>query len=55
MVREVFGRKPRDLLIAHQDAAAQASRLGRPGLAPWPEQLLGLLAEFGSRLEAAPR
>ena len=39
--------------LEHSDenAAAQASRLGRPELGPWPEQLLGLLAEFGSRLE----
>ena len=42
--------------LEHSDenAAAQASRLGRPELGPWPEQLLGLLAEFGSRLETAP-
>ncbi len=41
--------------LEHSDenAAAQASRLGRPELGPWPEQLLGLLAEFGSRLETA--
>jgi hypothetical protein len=36
-----------------ENAAAQATRLGRPELGPWPEQLLGLLAEFGSRLETA--
>jgi hypothetical protein len=42
--------------LEHSDenAAAQAARLGRANLAPWPEQLLGLLAEFGSRLEAGP-
>jgi len=42
--------------LEHSDenAAAQASRLGRPELGPWPEQLLGLLAEFASRLENAP-
>jgi hypothetical protein len=38
-----------------ENAAAQASRLGRPELGPWPEQLLGLLAELGSRLETAER
>ncbi len=43
--------------LEHSDenAAAQASRLGRPQLGPWPEQLLGLVAEFGSQLETAPR
>ena len=42
--------------LEHSDenAAAQASRLARPQLGPWPEQLLGLLAELGSRLETAP-
>ncbi len=35
-----------------QDAAALSDRLGRPQLGPWPEQLLGLLTDFGSRLEA---
>jgi hypothetical protein len=41
--------------LEHSDekAAAQASRLGRPQLGPWPEQLLGLVAEFGSPLETA--
>ena len=41
--------------LEHSDenAAARASRLGRPELGPWPEQLLGLLGEFGSQLEAA--
>ena len=41
--------------LEHSDenAAARASRLGRPELGPWPEQLLGLLDEFGSQLEAA--
>jgi hypothetical protein len=41
--------------LEHSDenAAAQAARLGRPELGPWPEQMLALLAEFGSRLEAA--
>jgi hypothetical protein len=34
-----------------EDAAALATRLGRPELAPWPEQLLGLLKEFAGRLE----
>jgi hypothetical protein len=43
--------------LEHSDenAAARASRFGRPDLGPWPDQLLGLLAEFGSRLETAPR
>jgi hypothetical protein len=42
--------------LEHSDenAAALAARLGRPALAPWPEQLLGLLAELGSRLERSP-
>jgi hypothetical protein len=38
-----------------ENAAALATRLSRPELGPWPEQLLGLLAEFSSRLEATPR
>jgi hypothetical protein len=39
--------------MEHSDehAAALATRLGRPELAPWPEQLLGLLKEFAGRLE----
>jgi hypothetical protein len=43
--------------LEHSDenAAALAARLRRPELGPWPEQLLGLLAEFSSRLEATPR
>jgi hypothetical protein len=42
--------------LEHSDenAAALAARLGRPELGPWPEQMLGLLAEFCSRLEGAP-
>ncbi len=41
--------------LEHSDenAAALARRLGRPELGPWPEQLLGLLAEFASELETA--
>jgi hypothetical protein len=35
------------------DAAALASRLGRAGTGPWPEQLLAVVTEFGSRLESA--
>jgi len=39
--------------LEHSDdnAAALARRLGRPELGPWPERLLGLLAEFAARLE----
>jgi len=39
--------------MEHSDehAAMLAARLGRPELAPWPEQLLGLLREFAGRLE----
>ncbi len=42
--------------LEHSDenAAALAARLGRPELGPWPEQMLGLLAEFCARLEGAP-
>ena len=42
--------------LEHSDenAAAQAARLKRPELGPWPEQMLELLAEFASRLETAP-
>jgi len=42
--------------LEHSDenAAARAARFGRPELGPWPEQMLGLLAEFSSRLETAP-
>ena len=42
--------------LEHSDenAAARAGRFERPELGPWPEQLLGLLAEFSSRLETAP-
>jgi hypothetical protein len=42
--------------LEHSDdnAAAQALRLGRPELGPWPEQLLGLLAELAALLETAP-
>ena len=42
--------------LEHSDenAAARAGRFGRPELGPWPEQLLGLLAELSSRLETAP-
>jgi hypothetical protein len=32
-------------------AAALAARLVRPELAPWPEQLPGLLGQFAGRLE----
>jgi hypothetical protein len=38
-----------------ENAAALATRLSRPELGPWPEQLLGLLTEFGSRVEETPR
>jgi hypothetical protein len=42
--------------LEHSDenAAVRAGRFGRPELGPWPEQMLGLLAEFSSRLETAP-
>jgi hypothetical protein len=38
-----------------ENAATLATRLSRPELGPWPEQLLGLLTEFGSRVEETPR
>jgi hypothetical protein len=43
--------------LEHSDenAALQAGRLGRPERGPWPEQLLGLLTEFGSRLGPGSR
>ena len=42
--------------LEHSDenAAARAVRFRRPELGPWPDQMLGLLAEFSSRLESAP-
>ena len=36
-----------------ENAAAIAAKLGRPEIGPWPEQLLGLLAEFAARLGEA--
>ncbi|HMD91180.1 MAG TPA: hypothetical protein VKG80_00910 [Trebonia sp.] len=36
-----------------EDAAALAAKLRKPEIGPWPEQLLGLLAELAVRLEAA--
>jgi hypothetical protein len=40
--------------LEHSDenAAARAARFRRPELGPWPEQMLGLLAEFSSQLES---